>query len=46
MWSAKGYEQQGYRPVIVVSEEVHKRTDLIWILPITNTDKAIQRMSL
>lgn len=37
---AKGHEQQGHRPVIVVSEEsVHKGTDLIWVLPITNTDK-------
>ncbi|MCG1010914.1 type II toxin-antitoxin system PemK/MazF family toxin [Salinicoccus sp. ID82-1] len=40
MSPAKGHEQQGYRPVIVVSEEnVHKQTDLIWVLPITNTDK-------
>lgn len=40
MSPAKGHEQQGYRPVIVVSEEnVHKETDLIWVLPITNTDK-------
>lgn len=37
---AKGHEQQGYRPAIVVSEEnVHKETDLIWVLPITNTNK-------
>lgn len=40
MSPAKGHEQEGYRPVIVVSEEnVHKETDLIWVLPITNTDK-------
>lgn len=40
MSPAKGHEQQGYRPAIVVSEEnVHKETDLIWALPITNTDK-------
>lgn len=40
MSPAKGHEQQGYRPAIVVSEEnVHKETDLIWVLPITNTDK-------
>ncbi|EPE63556.1 hypothetical protein L479_00025 [Exiguobacterium sp. S17] len=38
---AKGHEQQGYRPAIVVSDEnVHKETDLIWVLPITNTDKS------
>lgn len=40
MSPAKGHEQQGYRPAIVVSEEnVHKETDLIWVLPITNTNK-------
>lgn len=40
MSPAKGHEQQGYRPAIVVSEKnVHKETDLIWVLPITNTDK-------
>lgn len=40
MSPAKGHEQQGYRLAIVVSEEnVHKETDLIWVLPITNTDK-------
>lgn len=40
MSPAMGHEQQGYRPAIVVSEEsVHKETDLIWALPITNTDK-------
>lgn len=40
MSPAKGHEQQGYRPAIVVSEEsVHRETDLIWVLPITNTDK-------
>lgn len=40
MSPAKGHEQKGYRPAIVVSEEnVHKETDLIWVLPITNTDK-------
>lgn len=39
MSPAKGHEQQGYRPAIVVSEEnVHKETDLIWVLPITNTN--------
>ncbi|AQQ55285.1 type II toxin-antitoxin system PemK/MazF family toxin [Planococcus lenghuensis] len=40
MSPAKGHEQKGYRPAIVVSEEnVHKETDLIWVLPITNTNK-------
>ena len=40
MSPAKGHEQQGYRPAIVVSEErVHRHTDLIWALPITNTNK-------
>lgn len=40
MSPAKGHEQQGYRPAIVVSEEsVHRYTGLIWVLPITNTDK-------
>ncbi|WP_341963421.1 type II toxin-antitoxin system PemK/MazF family toxin (plasmid) [Planococcus maritimus] len=40
MSPAKGHEQQGYRPAIVVSEDnVHKETDLIWVLPITNTNK-------
>jgi len=40
MSPAKGHEQKGYRPAIVVSEEsVHKYTGLIWVLPITNTDK-------
>lgn len=40
MSPANGHEQQGYRPAIVVSEEsVHKHTDLIWVLPITNKDK-------
>lgn len=40
MSPAKGHEQQGYRPAIVVSEEtVHKETGLIWVLPITNTNK-------
>ena len=40
MSPSKGHEQQGYRPAIVVSEEnVHKMTDLIWVLPITNKDK-------
>ncbi|AQU79278.1 MULTISPECIES: type II toxin-antitoxin system PemK/MazF family toxin [Planococcus] len=41
MSPAKEHEQQGYRLAIVVSEEnVHKETDLIWVLPITNTNKA------
>ncbi|WP_425414480.1 type II toxin-antitoxin system PemK/MazF family toxin [Salinicoccus luteus] len=40
MSPAKGHEQQEYRPAIVVSEEsVHRYTGLIWVLPITNTDK-------
>ena len=40
MSPAKGHEQQGYRPALVVSEEnVHRLTDLIWVLPITNSDK-------
>lgn len=40
MSPAKGHEQKGYRPAIVVSEEsVHRLTDLIWTLPITHTDK-------
>ncbi|ANU25805.1 type II toxin-antitoxin system PemK/MazF family toxin [Planococcus versutus] len=31
---------KGYRPAIVVSEEnVHKETDLIWVLLIPNTNK-------
>lgn len=40
MSPAKGHKQKKYRPAIVVSEEhVHKETDLIWVLPITNTNK-------
>lgn len=40
MSPVKGHEQQVYRTAIVVSEEtVHKETDLIWVLPITNTNK-------
>jgi mRNA interferase MazF len=40
MSPAKGHEQKGYRPALVVSEgNVHKNTDLIWVLPITNTNK-------
>lgn len=40
MSPAKGHEQQGYRPAIVVSEEsVHMQTGLIWALPITNSKK-------
>ena len=40
MSPTKRHKQQGYRPAIVVSEEnAHKETDLIWVLPITNTNK-------
>jgi mRNA interferase MazF len=34
----KGHEQAGYRPAIVVSNEIyHQRTNLVIICPITNT---------
>lgn len=37
----KLHEQQVCRLIIVFSEgNVHKEADLIWVLPITNTDKS------
>ena len=36
----KGHEQSGYRPALVVSNtDFNNASNLIWICPITNTDR-------
>lgn len=32
-----GHEQQGYRPALVVSENLLNKHGFVWVLPITNT---------
>ena len=34
---ARGHEQQGYRPALVLSEENLNRYGFAWVMPITNT---------
>lgn len=34
---ARGHEQQGYRPALVISETLFNQHGMVWALPITNT---------